>query len=124
MAYDANVLRRATERLDRERRERQERTERLRALAYSRQPALEKLDRELQGTMAQLVAAALRQGEDPAQAVRQVRDHNLALQRERAGLLAGLGLAEDILDFLDQMWDDDPPEEEEEAEHAPGEQEE
>ena len=98
MAYDANVLRRATERLDRERRERQERTERLRALAYSRQPALEKLDRELQGTMAQLVAAALRQGEDPAQAVRQVRDHNLALQRERAGLLAGLGLAEDVLD--------------------------
>ena len=91
MAYDANVLRRATERLDRERRERQERTERLRALAYSRQPALEKLDRELQGTMAQLVAAALRQGEDPAQAVRQVRDRNLALQRERAGLLAGLG---------------------------------
>ena len=98
MAYDANVLRRATERLDRERRERQERTERLRALAYSRQPALEKLDRELQGTMAQLVAAALRQGEDPAQAVRQVRDRNLALQRERAGLLAGLGLAEDALD--------------------------
>ena len=98
MAYDANVLRRATERLDRERRERQERTERLRALAYSRQPALEKLDRELQGTMAQLVAAALRQGEDPAQAVRQVRDRNLALQRERAGLLADLGLAEDALD--------------------------
>ena len=98
MAYDANVLRRATERLDRERRERQERTERLRALAYRRQPALEKLDRELQGTMAQLVAAALRQGEDPAQAVRQVRDRNLALQRERAGLLAGLGLAEDALD--------------------------
>ena len=98
MAYDANVLRRATGRLERERRERQERTERLRTLAYARQPALEKLDRELQGTMAQLVAAALRQGEDPAQAVRQVRDRNLALQRERAGLLAGLGLAEDALD--------------------------
>ena len=33
-------------------------------------------------------------------------------------------LAEDILDFLDQVWDNDPPEEEEEAEPAPGEQEE
>ena len=88
MAYDTNVLRRATERLEQKRRARTERAERLRAEAYERRPELARLDRELQGTMSQLVAAALRQGEDPAQALRQIKEQNLALQRERAGLLA------------------------------------
>ena len=98
MGYDANVLRRATQRLERSRRERRERTERLRRDAYARQPKLEQLDRQLQATMAQLVAAALRQGEDPAQAVRQVKERNLAVQQERAVLLGALGLPEDALD--------------------------
>lgn len=98
MAYDTNVLRRATERLEQKRRARTERAERLRAEAYEKRPELARLDRELQGTMSQLVAAALRQGEDPAQALRQIKEQNLALQRERAGLLAELGLEEDALD--------------------------
>ena len=98
MGYDANVLRRATQRLERSRRERRERTERLRRDAYARQPKLEQLDRQLQATMAQLVAAALRQGEDPARAVREVRERNLAIQQERAVLLGALGLPEDALD--------------------------
>ena len=70
MAYDANVQRRAAERLERERRERRERTERLRLEAYEREPRLERLERRIQGTMAGLVAAALRQGCDPVKAVR------------------------------------------------------
>ena len=98
MGYDANVLRRATQRLEQGRRERRERVENLRRDAYARQPKLERLDRQLQQTMAQLVAAALRQGEDPAQAVRAVKEENLAIQQERAVLLGALGLPEDALD--------------------------
>ena len=73
MPYDSNVLRRATQRLEDESRRRRERTERLRLTAYEKEPRLEQLDRRIQGTMAGLVAAALRQGGDPVQAVQSVR---------------------------------------------------
>ena len=98
MAFDANILRRATDRLEAERRQRQERSERLRSQAYERQPRLRQLDRQLQATMAQLVAATLRQGGDPVQAVREIRERNLDLQQERAVLLGSLGLPPDALD--------------------------
>ena len=82
MAHDPIVLRRASEALEQQRRNHTLQKTRLRAQAYQRQPRLEQLDRQLQGTMAQLVAAALRKGENPAQAVRNIRDQNLALQQE------------------------------------------
>ena len=98
MSYDPNVLHRAVERLESDRRTRSDRLERRRADAYAREPRLARLDRELRGTMSQLMAAALRQGESPAQAVQAIRKHNLDLQQERAVLLGGLGLPEDALD--------------------------
>ena len=98
MAYDPNVQRRAVERLEAEVRRRREQTERLRADAYARQPQLARLDRRIQGTMAGLVAAALREGGDAVEAVRAVREENQGLQRERAVLLGALGLPEDALD--------------------------
>ena len=98
MSYDANILRRATEQLDAARRAEKERVARLRAGVYDREPRIEQLDRQLQGTMAQLVAAALRRGESPAAAVRTIREHNLDIQKERAVLLGAMGLAEDALD--------------------------
>ena len=98
MSYDPNVLRRAVERLENDRRTRSDQLERRRADAYTREPRLARLDRELRGTMSQLMAAALRQGESPAQAVQAIREQNLDLQRERAVLLGGLGLPEDALD--------------------------
>ena len=98
MAYDANILRRATDQLEAQRRRNRERIERLRSQAYERQPKLRQLDRQLQGTMAQLVAATLRQGGDPVQAVQAVREKNLDLQQERAVLLGALGLPSDALD--------------------------
>ena len=64
MAYDANVLRRATARLEENKRRREDQREQLRQQLYAREPRLAKLDRQLQGTMAQLVAASLRKGED------------------------------------------------------------
>ncbi len=98
MPYDANILRRATERLEAERQARSDRTARLRAKAYDCEPRLAALDRQLQGTMSQLVSATLRRGEDPSRAVREIRERNLDLQRERAVLLGALGLPEDALD--------------------------
>ena len=98
MPYDANILRRASQRLEEESRRRRERTERLRMEAYEREPRLAQLDRRIQGTMASLVAAALRQGGDPVQAVRSVREENQDLQQERAVLLGAIGLPEDALD--------------------------
>ena len=86
MPYDANVLRRASRRLEEESRRRREETERARLEAYRREPRLEQLDRRIQGTMAGLVAATLRQGGDAAAAVRAVREENQDLQRERAVL--------------------------------------
>lgn len=74
MAYDPNVLRRAVDRLEGERRRRRVELDRLRDRAYGREPRLAQLDRQLQGTMAQLVAATLRQGGNPAQAVRTVKE--------------------------------------------------
>ena len=97
MPYDANVLRRATQRLEEKNRRRREQTERLRQDVHARQPKLAQLDRRIQGTMASLVAAALRQGSDPVQAVRAVREENQSLQRERVSLLEAMGLAEDAL---------------------------
>ena len=98
MPYDANVLRRAVQRLEDASRSRREDTERRRRAAYAREPRLEQLDRRIQGTMAGLVAATLRQGGDAAAAVRAVREENQDLQRERAVLLGGLGLPPDALD--------------------------
>ena len=98
MAYDPNVLRRAVDRLEGERRRRRVELDRLRDRVYGREPRLAQLDRQLQGTMAQLVAATLRQGGDPAQAVRAVKEKNLDLQQERAVLLGAMGLPADALE--------------------------
>ena len=70
----------------------------LRRQTYAREPRLAQLDRRLQGTMAELVAASLRKGENAGDAVRAIRDKNLELQQERAVLLGALGLPEDALD--------------------------
>ena len=53
---------------------------------------------ELRGTMTELFAASLRRGEGGAPTVEEVRRKNLALQQERAELLARMDLAEDALD--------------------------
>lgn len=98
MAYDPNVLRRASSRLEQMRRQRADETEHLRQQTYQQQPRLAELDRQLRGTMAELVAVSLKRGENAGDAVRAIRDKNLDLQQERAVLLGALGLPEDALD--------------------------
>lgn len=98
MAYSEQVLRRARERLEQANRERAKENEAHRREAYTRYPRLEQIDRELQKTMAQLVAVTLRHGEDPAETVAQLRDKNLALQREREWILEAGDFEEGFLD--------------------------
>ena len=95
MSYDANVLRRATQRLEEERRARSDRAARLRQEAYEKEPRLAQLDKKLQGTMSQLMAAALRRGESTAQAIQAIRAQNQDIQTSPpapcAGTRAGVG---------------------------------
>ena len=98
MAYDPNIVRRAAARLEEQKRGREERLEALRRRVYAKEPRLAQLDRRIQGTMAELVASALRRGENAGEMVRTIRDKNLSLQRERSALLGTLGLPEDALD--------------------------
>ena len=55
-------------------------------------PELERLDRAIQGTVAKSIAAALRQGTDPAAAVAEARKENLELQQKRLDLLRSAGI--------------------------------
>lgn len=87
MAYSEQVLRRARQRLtdakiarDREYLEHQR-------IAYERYPRLAEIDRELRVSMSQLMANIMRSGDDAAERIAQVREKNLALQREREWIL-------------------------------------
>lgn len=98
MAYDPNIVRRASARLEENRRAREEQLEALRRQVYAREPRLARLDRQMRGTMAELAAAALRRGDRAAEVIRAIRAKNLDIQQERAVLLGGMGLPEDALD--------------------------
>ncbi len=98
MGYDQNVLRRATARLEENRRLRAEQKQLRRRQAYAAQPRLSQLDRAMKGTMAELIGATLRRGEDTTATVQDIRERNLALQHQRALLLEQMGLAPDDLD--------------------------
>ncbi|MDR0889861.1 MAG: ATP-binding protein [Oscillospiraceae bacterium] len=87
MGYSEQVLRRARERLQQAKEENARENEQHRAQAYARYPRLEEIDRELRRTMAQLMANVMRQGEDLFKSIAQLREENLALQRERSWIL-------------------------------------
>ena len=98
MSYSPNVLRRAQARLSQRREERQARQEALRRQVYAQLPRVAEIDRLLRRTMAQVIAAALREGGDPTAEVADIRRKNQALQQERAELLTGHGFPADALD--------------------------
>ena len=98
MSYSPNVLRRAQARLSQRREERQARQEALRRQVYAQLPRVAEIDRLLRRTMAQVIAAALREGGDPTAAVAAIRQKHQALQRERSELLTGHGFPADALD--------------------------
>ncbi len=98
MAYDGQVIRRARQRLDRERQDREDQLENRRREIYARLPRVEEIDRELRRTMARLLSAAMRRGEDPGPVLRDLEQGNLALQKERAELLMKHGYPANCLE--------------------------
>lgn len=98
MPYSANVLHHAQTRLAARRASREAAQEDLCREIYQALPRVAELDRLLRRTMAQVIAAALRDGQDPGPAVSRIRRENLWLQQERSNLLASAGYPEDAMD--------------------------
>ena len=98
MGYEAAVLRRAAMRLAQRRRQREEEQERRRREICAQLPRVAEIDRELKGTIYQIIAASLREGRDPAHSIKVIRDRNLDLQAEKARLLTEHGWPADALD--------------------------
>ena len=88
MAYSAEVVRRARERLAQAKEDRESENRQHLAEAYARVPRIREIDIELRRTMAQAAQAAFRQGSDGRAEMDQIRDRNLKLQKERAALTA------------------------------------
>jgi DNA replication protein DnaC len=88
MAYSAEVVQRARERLAQARADRE--SENLRHLneAYHRVPRLKEIDLRLRQTMAKAAQAVFASGGDVQQAMEQAKNENLALQLERRELIA------------------------------------
>ena len=84
MAYDGKVLRQATLRFDEDKQRRQEQQRQRQQRVYQQCPELESIQREIRGTMGEIIASALRRGTDPLPAIRVIRDKNLSLQKRRA----------------------------------------
>lgn len=88
MAYSAEVLKRARDRLAQMRADRDsENAQRLQE-AYQKLPRLKQIDTELRLTMATVAQTVFSQGADMAAAMEEVKEKNLALQQERQKLIA------------------------------------
>ena len=99
MAYDGKLMRQALARYGEDRQRREEEFRRRETELLRRVPRLDEIQRELRGTMAQIVTKALKSGADVERAMGEIRENNLALQRERAALLREKGFAPDALEY-------------------------
>jgi DNA replication protein DnaC len=100
MGYSVEVVKRARERLAQAKADRESENNQHLAEAYRKVPRLREIDRQLRQTMAMAAQAVFAQGGDAHAAMEQVKQQNLALQRERAVLVA--------LHFEEGYLDDSP----------------
>ena len=98
MAQDPKIMAAALRQFQQDREDREARRERRRAEVYRRLPRVEAIDRELRGTLAEIMISAFENDRDPESALRALSQRNLQLQRERAELLVGAGYPFDCLD--------------------------
>ena len=98
MAYDGKILRRAVARYDEDKQRRAEQLRARQRACYRAEPRIEEIDLELSRTMGKIIASGFRRGTDPRSAIEALKTENLALQRERGELLAGLGHEPDYLE--------------------------
>ena len=97
MAYSAEVVKRARDRLAQAKEDRESENRQHLAEAYARIPRIREIDMELRRTMAQAAQAAFLQGSDGRELLEQARQQNLGLQRERRELV-GQHFEEGFLD--------------------------
>ena len=97
MAYSAEVVQRARERLAQAKEERESENRQHLAEAYARVPRIREIDVDLRRTMAQAAQAAFLQGSDGREEMDKIRDRNLKLQNERS-VLAAMYFEEGYLD--------------------------
>ena len=88
MAYSAEVLKRARDRLAQARADRESENRQHLEEAYTRIPRLREIDKQLRLTMAMAAQAVFASGGDVQTAMNAARDKNLALQLERQELIA------------------------------------
>ena len=98
MAYDEQVLRRATARLKEQKTRRRDTQEELRRTLYAQIPELADIDRQLKGTILDIISSCLKKGTDPTPALKVIKDKNMDLQRRQAQLLQEAGYPPDALD--------------------------
>ncbi len=87
MAYSAEVIRRAQERLARTKEDRESENRSKLEKAYEKVPALRELDRKLQGNMAKVAAAVFSGGGDLQQMMAKAKEVSLQLQAQRQELI-------------------------------------
>ena len=100
MAYSAEVVKRARARLAQAKADRESENNQHLAEAYARLPRLRQIDRQLRQTMALAAQAVFADGGDVKAAMEEVKQANLALQKERETLIA--------LHFEEGYLDDSP----------------
>lgn len=88
MAYSAEVVRRARQRLESMRADQESQNRQRLNEAYAKVPRIKQIDLLLRQSMALAAQAAFQQGNDGRQAMEQVKQANLALQEERKALIA------------------------------------
>ena len=86
MAYSAEVVKRARERLAQAKEDRESENRQHMQQAYAQVPRIREIDLELRRTMVQAAQAAFESGSNGQQALEQVRLNNLSLQEERRRL--------------------------------------
>ncbi len=89
MGYSADVMKRARDRLARAKADRESEYQHHLQQAYLQVPRLQEIDLQLRRTMVLAAKTVFSQGGDVAAAMEQVKAQNLALQQERAELIAG-----------------------------------
>lgn len=88
MGYSAEVIKRARDRLAQAKADRESENRQHLQQAYAQVPRLQEIDRQLRQTMALAAQAVFAKGGDAQEAMEQVKQRNLGLQRERLELIA------------------------------------
>lgn len=100
MAYNAAILSKARANIARRHEENLAEQERRTRSVYAREPRVRAIDAALRRQMAELCALTFNREPDARDKITALREKNMAMQRERAGILRRYGLGEDYLDEL------------------------